>query len=85
LKRHVGFDPSLNDWEFFNLSTSGLGTVINQRGGAEVTNAVGSCATCHQAAAPQFDFVCATTHGCAPLPFTEAEILAIQNGDPRCP
>jgi hypothetical protein len=75
----------LNDWEFFNLTTSASGTVINQRGGAEVTNAIGSCAGCHDEAEAQFDFVCGTTHGCDPLPFTEAQILTIQNGDPRCP
>jgi hypothetical protein len=84
VKRRAGFDPSLDDWEFFNLTTSASGTVINQRGGAEVTNASGSCAGCHEKAEAQFDFVCGTTHGCAPLPFTEAEIQAVQNGDPRC-
>jgi hypothetical protein len=85
VKRHPGFSPSTNDWEFFNLSTSASGTVINQRGGAEVTNAIGSCATCHGKAESQFDFVCGTTHGCDPLPFSESQIASIQNGDPRCP
>ncbi len=86
VKRHPGFSPSTNDWEFFNLSTSASGTVINQRGGAEVTNAIGSCATCHAKAAGQFDFVCGTTHGCTPLSRSPSRrSFSIQNGDPRCP
>ena len=83
-KRRAGFNATTRDWEFFNLSTSASGTVINQRGGAEVTNASGSCDGCHGQAEAQFDLVCGTTHGCAPLPFNEAEIQLVQNGDPRC-
>ena len=85
VKRHVGFNTATDDWEFFNLSTSASGTVINQRGGAAVTNFAGSsCASCHGGAAPQWDMICGTTHGCAPLPISEATIQSIQNGDPRC-
>jgi hypothetical protein len=83
-KHRVGWNPATRDWEFFNLTASAAGTVINQRGGVNVTNAIGSCYGCHSAAEPQFDLICGTTHGCAPLPFTEAQIQTIQNGDPRC-
>jgi len=69
VKRAHGFSPSTNDWEFFSLDASATGTKILSRGGAAVVNRFGgSCASCHRAAQPQFDFVCGTTHGCAPLP-----------------
>jgi hypothetical protein len=42
-----------------------------------------SCAGCHSAAEPQFDFVCEDDHGCAPLPVGDDVITAIQNADPR--
>ena len=86
VKRHVGFNASSDDWEFFNLTTSASGTVINQRGGgASVTNFTGSsCLTCHSGAAPQWNMICGTTHGCTPLPISESTIQSIQNGDPRC-
>jgi hypothetical protein len=85
VKRYAGFSAATDDWEFFNLTTSASGTVINQRGGASVTNfAGGSCASCHGGAAPQWDMICGTTHGCAPLPINETAIQSIQNGDPRC-
>jgi hypothetical protein len=86
VKRYAGFNAASDDWEFFNLTTSASGTVINQRGGgASVTNFAGSsCLNCHGGAAPQWNMVCGTTHGCAPLPINEATIQSIQNGDPRC-
>jgi hypothetical protein len=84
VKRRVGFDPANNDWEFFALGTSASGTTINMRGGSEVTNAAGSCAGCHGGAKPQWDFICDTTHGCAPLPLPISILLSLQNGDPRC-
>jgi hypothetical protein len=86
VKRYVGFNASSDDWEFFNLSTSASGTTINQRGGGDsVTNFTGSsCLTCHSGAAPQWNMICGTTHGCNPLPISESTIQSIQNGDPRC-
>jgi hypothetical protein len=86
VKRYVGFNAASDDWEFFNLSTSASGTTINQRGGgASVTNFTGSsCLTCHSGAAPQWNMICGTTHGCTPLPISESTIQGIQNGDPRC-
>ena len=86
VKRYAGFNAASDDWEFFNLTTSASGTVINQRGGgASVTNFTGSsCLNCHSGAAPQWNMICATTHGCTPLPISEATIQSVQNGDPRC-
>jgi hypothetical protein len=84
VKRAPGFSPATNDWEFFSLETSASGTKILSRGGAQVVNRFGgSCASCHGAAQPQFDLVCGTTHGCAPLPIGPDVIAAIQNADPR--
>jgi hypothetical protein len=84
VKRAPGFDPASKDWEFFSLQTSATGTKIVTRGGSEVKNAGGlSCANCHKLAKSQFDFVCETTHGCDPLPFTADQIKAVQNADPR--
>jgi hypothetical protein len=84
VKRAPGFSPSTNDWEFFSLDVSAKGTTILSRGGAKVLNRFGgSCASCHSAAARQFDFVCGTTHGCAPLPVGPAVFAALQKADPR--
>lgn len=85
VKRAPGFDPASNDWEFFTLEVSAEGTTIVSRGGSEVVNRFtgGSCASCHSAAEPQFDFVCEDTHGCEPLPVDDEVITAIQQSDPR--
>jgi hypothetical protein len=85
VKRAAGFDPNSNDWEFFTLDVTGAGTSIVSRGGSEVVNRFNgtSCAGCHGAAEPQFDFVCEHDHGCAPLPVGDDVITAIQNADPR--
>ena len=83
VKRHKGYSPSTDDWEFFSLAISPTGTVIRSSG-AHVKNFLGAdCASCHAAAASRFDFVCGKNHGCAPLPLTDALIAAIQRSDPR--
>jgi hypothetical protein len=85
VKRAPGFAPAANDWEFFALSVSAAGTEILDRGAESVVNQFGgNCFDCHTNAAPQWDFVCEQDHGCDPLPFTEAQIEAVQNADPRC-
>jgi hypothetical protein len=85
VKRAPGFDPGSNDWEFLTLDVTAVGTTIVTRGGSEVINRFSgtSCAGCHSAAEPQFDFVCEDDHGCAPLPVGDDVITAIQNADPR--
>ena len=85
VKRAPGFDPDSNDWEFFTLDVTATGTTIVTHGGSEVVNRFSgtSCAGCHSAAEPQFDFVCEDDHGCAPLPVGDDVITAIQNADPR--
>src|SRR5258707_3490919 len=84
VKRALGFSPSTNDWEFFSLDVSAQGTRILSRGGAKVLNRFGgSCASCHRAAASQFDFVCGNDHGGTPLPVGPAVFAALQRGDPR--
>jgi len=68
----------------FSLQVSGHGTRIATEGTTNVVNAFGgSCASCHSLAKTQFDFVCGKTHGCAPLPVTDAIIAALQRADPR--
>src|SRR5215510_16136805 len=47
-------------------------------------NLDGNCFECHRTAAPQWDLVCETDHGCAPLSVTPAMIRALQRTDPRC-
>lgn len=85
VKRRAGFDPASNDWEFFELDISTTGTVIHQRGGAEIVNRFGSgsCSGCHRAADPKYDFVCEETHGCEPLPFGRDMIEGFQEADVR--
>jgi hypothetical protein len=85
VKRRAGWNPATSDWEYFFLDVDASGTTIVSRGGAEVVNAFGiGCHDCHSAAEPRWDLVCASNHGCEPLPFTEEQILQVQNGDPRC-
>jgi hypothetical protein len=84
VKHDKGFNAESHDWEFFALATSKDGTRISQRGTVNVTNSLGTCLGCHAEAKPQWDLVCETTHGCAPLKVTDAMILALQRTDPRC-
>jgi hypothetical protein len=84
VKHAKGYDPSTNDWEFFSLNVSPTGTTINSRGSKHVVNRFGgNCASCHQAARAEFDFVCGKSHGCAPLPIGDDLIKALQTADPR--
>jgi hypothetical protein len=85
VKQPKGFNAVTHDWEFFELTISKDGTTINKRGFAEVVNRFGgNCFGCHRLAQPQWDFVCETTHGCAPIPLTEPMLRALQHTDPRC-
>jgi hypothetical protein len=93
VKRRRGFDATSADWEFFTLTDSDAGTTtINTRGGgSSVSNARGTCLSCHAMAAPQFDMVCGddpdggatTAHGCNPLPVPNSKLATLL--DPRCP
>jgi hypothetical protein len=85
VKREKGFNPATRDWEFFELDVSANGTQIRKRGFADVVNRFGgNCFACHVAARPQWDPVCESDHGCAPIPVTRAMIRALQRTDPRC-
>ncbi|WNM56509.1 hypothetical protein [Candidatus Nitrospira allomarina] len=76
--------PKTNGWEFFFLEVSKEGTKIADRGDNVVNVSQGvTCLSCHQPAA-RFDFVCEKGHGCAPIPFDDQKIAAIQQADPRC-
>jgi hypothetical protein len=84
VKRRDGFSPATNDWEFYFLSVSADGTVIETRGREDVVNRFGgNCASCHSLAEPEFDFVCEQDHGCDPLPIGRDVITAVQEADPR--
>jgi len=84
VKRHKGYSTATHDWEMFSLRVSAHGTTIAAEGTTNVVNAFGeNCASCHSLAKTQFDFVCGKTHGCAPLPVTDAIIAALQRADPR--
>jgi hypothetical protein len=85
VKRDKGFNAATRDWEFFELDVSKDGTQIRKRGFTDVVNRFGgNCFACHVAARPEWDFVCETDHGCAPIPVTRAMIGALQRTDPRC-
>jgi hypothetical protein len=85
VKRHAGYSPDTNDWEFFSLKVAGTQTEILASGTTQVLNAFNlNCLDCHQKADPKFDLVCEKTHGCDPLPFTDDQITAIQQMDSRC-
>ncbi|MDR4495862.1 MAG: hypothetical protein R3B74_15885 [Nitrospirales bacterium] len=76
--------PNTNGWEFFFLDISKEGTKIADRGDDVVNRSQGvTCLSCHQPAA-RYDFVCEKGHGCAPIPFDDEKIAAIQKSDLRC-
>jgi hypothetical protein len=83
VKNDKGFNAETHDWEFFNLDPSKDRTRIRQRGTVGVANSLGTCLGCH-AQAQQWDLVCESNHGCAPLQVTRAMIGALQRTDPRC-
>ena len=85
VKHQDGWNPETNDWEFFELSVSEMGSKIAVRGTTEVVNQFGgNCFGCHTLARTEWDLICGTGHGCAPLPITREQIHAMQNSDPRC-
>ena len=85
IKHEAGWNEATNDWEFFELNVSGEGSTIVSRGTTEVINQFGgNCFGCHTLARPEWDLICGSDHGCAPLPITRETIVNIQNGDPRC-
>ncbi|WP_373490221.1 hypothetical protein [Parasphingorhabdus sp.] len=85
VKRESGFDAVTKDWEYFDLDISAAETKILTRGAAEVKNRFGnSCQDCHVKAAPQFDLICKSDHGCDPIPINDVMIRALQKTDPRC-
>lgn len=85
VKHPEGTSPATNDWEFFELSVSAEKSHIAKRGFEDVVNRFGgTCLDCHLLAEPQWDLVCGTGRGCAPLPLTRPMITAIQKTDPRC-
>src|SRR5499433_1458630 len=85
VKRDKGFNAATHDWEFFELDVSKDGTQIRRRGFVDVVNRFGgNCFGCHIAARPEWDLVCETDHGCAPIPLTRAMSGALQRTDPRC-
>jgi hypothetical protein len=84
VKRDKGFNDATHDWEFFELGVSKDGTQVRKRETIDIANSLGTCLGCHAQAAEQWDLVCETSHGCAPLSVTPAMIGALQRTDPRC-
>ncbi|MFN3162878.1 MAG: hypothetical protein ACE37N_05230 [Pseudohongiellaceae bacterium] len=85
VKHNEGWNPQTNDWEFIELNVSASGSEIAVRGTTDVVNRFGgNCFGCHQLARPEWDLICGTDHGCAPLPIDRETIIGIQNSDPRC-
>lgn len=84
VKRRAGFSAATNDWEFFLLETETGSTTITSRGTTDVSNAIGTCFSCHSMAEPKFDLVCEKGRGCDPLPVSDDVVLMAQQADPRC-
>ena len=85
IKHQEGWNPATNDWEFFELTVSEEGSEIVVRGTTEIVNRFGgNCFGCHMLAPPEWDLICGTGHGCAPLPIDRETIANVQNGDTPC-
>ncbi len=83
VKLPEGSDPETGDWEYFNLAVNAEGTTIVERGGAEVSNAAGSCLSCH-AGAIERDYVCEQTGLCADAAIPRTIVDALVGDDQRC-
>jgi hypothetical protein len=99
VKHQHGTFVKTNDWEFFALDVSAVGTKITDRGenvleifdmdaaaaGAAMTDQPRgvTCLSCHQGGA-KYDLVCEKGHGCAPIPLNDQQIAKLQAADPRC-
>ncbi len=84
VKRGGSAFAATRGWEMFKLKLANGKADIAERGGVELKNAAGACFGCHSAA-QDFDLVCGTTHGCAPLGVSEDTIGVLQDADPSCP
>ncbi len=94
VKRGQGFDATSNDWEFFLFNgppDGGTGvSIANRGGGTSVSNARGTCLSCHMPAQTPFDLICGdpveggptTAHGCVPLAVDTSVLIA--RPDPKC-
>lgn len=87
VKRHPGWNPDSQDWEFFALNLGFDDTVkphIEQRGADEVTSQFDlSCKECHEKAR-EYDYVCERTRGCVEKGITSEAVALLQYMDPRC-
>ena len=85
VKHQEGWNPPTNDWEFIELNLTDGEAAFAARGTTEVVNQFGgNCFGCHQLARPEWDLICGTDHGCAPLPVSREMLLGMQASDPRC-
>lgn len=85
IKHQEGWNPETNDWEFIELSFDEGTASFAARGTTEVVNQFGgNCFGCHQLARPEWDLICASDHGCAPLSVPRETLLGMQARDPRC-
>jgi hypothetical protein len=85
VKHQEGWNPATNDWEFIELNLSGETAKFSARGTTDVVNRFGgNCFGCHNLARPEWDLICASDHGCAPLSVPRETILTMQSSDPRC-
>lgn len=84
MKRNEGYNPTGNDWEFFQLDVDAKGkTTIRSAGRAEVKN-FSSCQACHlTGTAAEHDLVC-EGHASLPILFTLDQVRVLQAADPRC-
>lgn len=84
VKRIRGWNPTTNDWEFFQLNVTADGTEIISRGAEETENFMGlNCFDCHAQAGAEHDFICGDDR-CDALSIEDAAIVAWQEADPRC-
>ena len=84
IKHQSGWNEATDDWEFFELNVSAMGSDIKTCGASEVIKQfAGNCFGCHTLVRPEWDLICGSTHGCAPLPISRRTIANIQNSDPR--
>ena len=84
VKRGADYDPTNNNWEYFELNVTEEGAEVRKRGRDDVINMFGGqCWGCH-VAARDFDFICEDAHGCIDLPISGPVVTALQEADPRC-
>lgn len=88
VKHKDGFSPETRDWEFFLLAINSGTTMITTQGTTDITTMGNTCASCHDDATEEYDFVLNTYQADGNMlafDFPDSMLDSQIASDPRCP